>query len=124
MNLKRMNWRCSLMLLGAIGIIATPGALAKRVNPPGPAGGVGHGPYWHHNPAGPRGGAGRGWTYNPPGPGRVSYKAPRRANPPGPVGGPGHGAYWHYNPAGPAGGAGRGWIYNPPGPGRTYIPRY
>ena len=96
---------------------------AQAYNPPGRAGGPGHGKYWHCNPAGAAGGPGRGWVYNPPGRGnKVTFDNNYRpTNAPGLAGGVGHGRYWHYNPAGSAGGPGRGWVYNPPGPGRYYF---
>ncbi len=68
-----------------IGLAMAAGALAcgqdaqaypytnSRINPPGPAGGAGHGRYWHYNPAGRRGGPGKGWVYNPPGAGKVFF---------------------------------------------------
>lgn len=95
---------------------------AKSYNPPGRAGGPGHGKYWHRNPQGPAGGPGRGWTFNPPGKGKIKYCGNTNnvnINPPGPAGGAGHGRYWRYNPAGVLGGPGQGWVHNPPGPGRT-----
>lgn len=44
-----------------------------NVNPPGPAGGAGHGKFWRYNPAGRRGGPGKGWVWNPPGPGKYFF---------------------------------------------------
>lgn len=117
----KLNFMALALLMG-LGLASMQEAWSY--NPPGAAGGPGHGKYWHHNPAGPRGGAGRGWIYNPPGPGRAVYQNYHNyygygTNPPGYAGGPGHGQFWHYNPAGPSGGRGRGWIYNPPGPGKV-----
>jgi len=123
-----MKWQ---LMVAALGIALTvPAQEAWSYNPPGPAGGAGHGKFWHYNPAGPRGGRGKGWNYNPPGRGRVKFVnynnknygnncTSSRINPPGPVGGTGHGKFWHYNPAGLQGGRGQGWVYNPPGPGQT-----
>lgn len=116
-----MKWLAIAAALVVSSVSFAPEALSY--NPPGKAGGPGHGKYWHRNPAGAKGGAGRGWNYNPPGPGKVAYKnvnpvnCTPGVNPPG--GGNGHGKYWHRNPAGPQGGAGSGWNYNPPGPGRV-----
>lgn len=109
------------LLIASVSI--APAALSY--NPPGRAGGPGHGKYWHRNPAGPAGGAGCAWTYNPPGPGKTMYYGGKigLGNPPGAAGGPGHGRYWRYNPAGPKGGPGRGWTHNPPGPGRVVYDR-
>lgn len=59
-----------LALLGASGE-AKAGNCHGRVNPPGPAGGAGHGRFWHYNAPGALGGPGRGWVYNPPGRGNT-----------------------------------------------------
>lgn len=118
-----MKWSLMLLALGTVSAITVQEAWC--INPPGPAGGKGHGKFWRLNPAGPKGGPGKGWVYNPPGPGRVVYKkwnGKALVNPPGPSGGAGVGPFWRYNPAGSAGGPGKGWIYNPPGWGRAYFP--
>ncbi len=108
MNLQRLA--VAVGVLSTLAVQSVPAALAN--NPPGPAGGSGHGRYWHYNKPGAKGGPGRGWVYNPPGPGKVTYRGTGRANPPGPAGGCGHGPNWRYNPAGRRGGPGRGWVHN------------
>ena len=85
-----MKWQVIMAALVFCALSFAPAALAG--NPPGAAGGIGHGRYWHHNPKGPCGGPGSSWVYNPPGPGKVVLGG--RANPPGPLGGPGRGRYW------------------------------
>lgn len=116
-----MKWLAIASALLVTSVTFSSAALAH--NPPGKAGGPGHGKYWHRNPAGPCGGKGKGWTYNPPGPGRVVYNNAPNVNPPGPIGGAGHGRYWRYNQAGPKGGAGQGWVHNPPGPNNRVVYR-
>lgn len=109
----------SLALLSAIGFSCEQ--VQAKTNPPGKAGGPGHGRFWHYNPQGPKGGKGQGWVYNPPGPGKIVFN--NKNNPPGLAGGIGHGRFWRYNPQGPKGGKGQGWIYNPPGPGKIKFPQ-
>ena len=65
-----------LLSLGLIALLASAtearaGHCTGSFNPPGPAGGAGHGRFWHYNAPGAQGGPGRGWVYNPPGRGNT-----------------------------------------------------
>lgn len=79
-------------------VILSGTAVARPLNPRGPAGGPGYGNHWgdnDNNPPGRLGGRGTNWE-----------------NPRGPVGGPGYGARWgdnDKNPPGRRGGRGTNW---------------
>lgn len=90
MGATNMKFATFVLALATAGLITPQQAWSNHVNPPGRAGGPGHGRFWHYNPAGLKGGPGRGWVYNPPGSGKYYYRTGSGVNPPGHVGCPNH----------------------------------